>query len=106
MSGRIVGEVLKHAPEDLTTAQLLVLVALGEDARDRDRLARYSSVANLHTKTRLAPGSIKNILKQLTDRGLILPLHRAQIGTVQHYRLAELREHHRSATTTGDTTCN
>jgi DNA-binding MarR family transcriptional regulator len=103
VSGRIVGEVLKHAPEDLTTAQLLVLVALGEDAREKDRLARYSSLANLHTKTRLAPGSIKNILKQLTDRGLIRPLHRAQIGTVQHYRVTELQEHHRRTTASGAT---
>ncbi|QOR55347.1 MAG: hypothetical protein SHS37scaffold537_45 [Phage 68_12] len=105
MSGRLVGEVLKCAPVDLTPAQRLVLVALAEDARDRDRLARFSSVAVLSHHTCLAPGSVKNILKHLTDRGLIKPLHRGQLGTIQHYRITELYDHHRDAVATpkGDT---
>lgn len=98
MSGRLVGEVFRNAPNDLTTAQLIVLVALAEDARDKDRLARYSSVRTLAHQTRLAPGSVKNILKLLTDRGLIKPLHQAQIGRIQHYRLSELYDYHRTTT--------
>lgn len=100
MSGKLVGEVFRNAPSDLTHAQLLVLLALAEDARDAGtyaRLARFSSVKVLSHKTRLAEGSVKNVLKVLTDRALIKPMHRAQIGTIQHYRISELYEHHREA---------
>lgn len=104
MSGRLVGEVLDCAPTDLTSAQLLVLVSIAEDARERDRTARYHvSLTHLERRTRLKRGTLKNALSVLVARGLIKPLHRAQIGTAQHYRLAELYEHHRDAVT-GDRT--
>lgn len=98
MSGRLVGEVLDYAPTDLTPLQRLVLVCIAEDARERDRTARYTtSLTDLEKRTCAARGSVKNALGELTRRGLIKPLHRAQIGTVQHYRLTELYEHHREA---------
>lgn len=97
MSGRIVGEVLDNAPEDLTPAELLVLVAIGEDARERDRLAIYSDVATLVTRTRCKPGTVRNALSSLTRRGLIIPtvdrVHRG--GKHQEYRVPKLQPHHR-----------
>lgn len=99
MSGRIVGEILDHAPEDLTLAELLVLVAVGEDARDRDRLARYSDLEQLVRRTRLKPGTTKNALSELVRRGLLKPAGGpAHKGRHQEYRVTELYEHHRQAT--------
>lgn len=99
MSGRIVQEVLKYAPEDLTKQQLLVFVALAESARERDRTARFHvTVAELAHKTRSTPGTVKNALGELSRRGLIKPLHQARAGLAQNYRLHELQEHHRRAT--------
>lgn len=101
MSGKLVREVLEYAPEDLTPAQLVVLLSLAEDARDNERVARYhTSLVELQRRTRLARGTLKNTLGVLVARGLISPLHRAQIGTVQHYRLAQLDVYHRGAVTT------
>jgi hypothetical protein len=100
VSGRIVKEVLEHAPEDLTPAQMLVYVALAEDARDHGahaRQARYESSLNaLMRRTRLKSGTVRNALAELVGRGLIIPLNgRARPGLVQHYQLPELLEHHR-----------
>lgn len=98
MSGRLVGEVLKHAPADLTPAQMLVLVALAEQARERDRTARYAKVSLLAEYTRLKPGTVRNALSELTSRALIQRVHdRAHLGKIQQYRIAELAEHHRTA---------
>lgn len=101
MSGRIVGEVLDNAPDDLTDAELLVLVAIGEDARDRDRLAQYSDVESLVRRTRKKPGTVRNALSSLTARGLIVPqidrVHRG--GKHQEYRVTKLEAYHRGVTT-------
>jgi DNA-binding MarR family transcriptional regulator len=97
MSGRIVGDVLEHAPDDLTPSEFLVLIAIGEDARDRDRVSKFSDLENLTRRTRCKPGTIRNALSELVRRGLVIPLvdvvHRG--GRHQEYRVAELREHHR-----------
>lgn len=99
MSGRIVNEVLERAPEDLTPAQLLVLIALAEAAPEGTRIATHkTSLVDLSRRTRRPRGTVKNALGQLVARGLIQPMHRGQIGTVQHYRLPVLQEHHRHAT--------
>lgn len=99
MSGRIVGEVLDNAPDDLTNAELLVLISIAEDARDRDRLARFSDVESLVRRTRLKPGTIRNALAALSRRALIVPTRdRVNRGTHhQEYRVTRLDESHRDA---------
>lgn len=100
MSGRIVGQVLEHAPEDLRTAEFLTLVALAEDARERDRTALRCDVESLVRRTRLKAGTVRNALAELTHRGLIKPVHtRVGRGTGRHqqYVLIELHEGHREA---------
>jgi hypothetical protein len=98
MSGRIVGEVLDNAPVDLTNAELLVLVALGEDARDRDRIAQHSDLESLVRRTRLKPGTIRNALSELTSRALIVPqrktTYRGGFGH-QEYAITRLYTEHR-----------
>lgn len=100
MSGRIVGEVLENAPQDLRPAELLVLVSIAEDARDRDRLAKYSDVSSIVRRTRVAPGTVRNALAELTRRGLVIAqrsnVHRG--GAHQEYVVARLDPHHREAT--------
>jgi hypothetical protein len=100
MSGRIVGEVLDYAPADLRTAELLTLIAIAEDARDRDRLARNSDLQTLIKRTRLAPGTVRNALSELTRRALLIPQHKRvhKGGIHQEYRIPDLLEHHRRAT--------
>lgn len=100
MSGRIVGEVAENAPEDLTTAEFLVLLILAEDAHDKTRHAAYSDVATLVRKTRLRPGTIRNALAELTRRGLIRPTRQrvARGGHHQEYDVPRLEPHHRHAT--------
>jgi DNA-binding MarR family transcriptional regulator len=98
VSGRIVREVLDFAPEDLNDAQLMVLVALAEDASERSRVATHCSVAVLSHRIRKAPKTVHNALYVLKQRGLIHSLHKAHPGRVQHYRLTSLSEHHRIAT--------
>lgn len=96
MSGRIVGEVFDHAPDDLPTAQMLVLVALADDARERDRTARFKSdVATIAYRTRLSRGTVHNALSKLKARGLIRPVLKAYAGRSQEYVIAELTENHR-----------
>jgi DNA-binding MarR family transcriptional regulator len=99
MSGRIVGEVLDHAPEDLTTGELLVLIAIGEDARDRDRRANFSDLETLINRTRLKPGTVRNALSSLAQRGIIVPqlerVHRG--GAHQEYVVSKLGPGHRGA---------
>ncbi len=93
------GEVLDCAPEDLSTAELLVLIAIAEDARDRTRLSNYSDAVTLQSRTRLAPGTIRNALSKLVRRGLVEPTAgRARIGKHQEYRVADLEPRHRNAT--------
>ena len=106
MSGRIVGEILDNAPTDLTTAELVVLIAIGEDARDKDRIALYSDVESLVYRTRLRPGTVRNALSVLTSKALIEPLVErvARGGKHQEYRVERLQPHHREATINGTNT--
>ena len=101
MSGRIVGEVLENAPEDLTPAELLTLIALAEDAHDKTRHAAYSDVATLARKIRRPPGTVRNALSELTRRGLIVPTRTGGVGRGkyhQEYDLVRLHPHHRETT--------
>lgn len=103
MSGRLVGEVLDNAPTDLRPAELLVLIVLAEDARDRDRRSRFSDVASICHRGRLAPGTTRNALSELVRRGLLIPLHeKARIGLHQEYEIAKL-DNARTATLNGAT---
>lgn len=99
MSGRIVGEVGEHAPDDLTPSERLVLVFIAEDARERDRRAQYSDLETLVRKTRLKPGTVRNALSELVRRGILTPqLQRvSRGGKHQEYVVAKLDEHHRRA---------
>ena len=101
MSGRLVGMVFENAPRDLTTAERMVLLSLAESARDRTRVASYdSSVEALARRTRVAPGTVKNVLSALVRYGLIQRVNgRAHEGLVQHYAITELHEHHRDVET-------
>ena len=101
MSGRIVGEVLDYAPEDITESERWVLVAIAEAARDADRIARYETdVDTLSRRTQRTPGTVRNCLSTLTAKGLIKPLLAARRGIVQHYQVAKLEQHHRFVTYT------
>lgn len=99
MSGRIVGEVLDHAPEDLTLSELIVLLTIAEDARDRDRLAKYSDLESIVRRARIKPGTARNALSTLVRRGLVVPqkdrVHRG--GDHQEYIVPKLQPHHRHA---------
>lgn len=99
MSGRIVREILENAPQDLTPGQLLVLIALAEDAHDTNRLARWSDVGTLSLLTRLRPGTIRNALAELASRALIKPT--ITVVTRKRHQVwfvCELDTHHREAT--------
>lgn len=97
MSGRIVGEVLDHAPDDLRPLDMLVLIALAEDAFDTDRTARRrSSSEELAYRARSTPGSVRQALKRLRDRGLIRPVHaKVGPGKQQNWVVANLSSYHR-----------
>lgn len=97
MSGRIVEDVLEHAP-DLPDTEWRVLIVLARDARDTDRIARYCSVELIARQARRAPGTVQNALSKLAGRGLIKPLLRAHRGRVQHYEIARLDASHRIIT--------
>lgn len=101
MSGRLVADVLEHAPEDLPPAAMLVLLSLAESARDKDRTARFHcSTTDLARRTRLTPGTVRNTIAQLRKRGLIRPIH-ANVhkgGKHQEYEIARLSDRHRFAT--------
>ena len=103
MSGRIADDVLEYAPADLTTAEVLVLTALALDAREKDRVARYSDVESLARRTRLKPGTIRNALSSLARRALIIPtkdrVYRG--GAHQEYLVARLTPEHRAAVVKG-----
>lgn len=99
MSGRLVKEVLEDAPASLTPLELLVLVSIAECARDGDRTTRggSGSAEVIAHRVRTSPGSVRNVLSRLVQRGLIKPLHeRAHRGMAQQYRLEELFPWHRN----------
>lgn len=97
MSGRLVGEVYRCAPESLTQAELTVLAVLAEGARDRDRTARYST-KTIAWLSRLSEGTVRNALSSLAHRALIQPQHKTSKGHAQNYRITPLSEHHRNPT--------
>lgn len=97
MSGKLVGDVLRYAPADLTVAQRFVLVPLAESARDGDRTSRTNARA-IAEGTGLKLGTVKNALSELATRALIQPQGIARRGHAQDYRLAQLHAHHRAAT--------
>ena len=104
MSGKIVGEVMRYAPDDLTVAQRFVLVALAESAHDHGTQPRTSRTNSkeIAANTGLKEGTVRNALSELVRRCLIQPLHNhSKIGhnkLTQQYRLAQLHAHHRAAT--------
>jgi predicted transcriptional regulator len=104
VSGRIVGEVLDNAPTDLTNAELLVLLAIAEDARDRDRLASYSDTESLVRRSRQKPGTVRNALSNLVARGLVTPVHDRvhRGGKHQEYKVTKLEPHHRNVSSHSD----
>lgn len=98
MSGRLVKEVLEHAPETLSSLELLVLVSVAESARDGDRETRGGSAAAsiVAHRVRAHEASVRRTLARLVERGLLKPVHaRAHRGQAQQYRLAELHSWHR-----------
>jgi len=97
VSGKLVGDVLRYAPADLTVAERFVLVALAESAHDNDRTSR-TNVAAISTGTGLAVGTIRNALSQLASRVLIVRCGVARRGHAQDYRLTQLHAHHRAST--------
>lgn len=108
MSGRIVGEVLDNAPEDLTILELAVLVALAETATDKDRCARHkTSAEQIAHRIRSTPSSVKSALFRLRHRGLIVGLHeKPRKGLAQEYRITKMHAATRRAVITGLTTTN
>ena len=102
MSGRLVGEVLNHAPTDLRPLDFMVLIALAEAAHDKDRTARHdSSAESLAYRVRppSTPSSIRNSLQRLKERGLIRPvIARPSRGQQQNWIITKLSEHHRDGT--------
>lgn len=106
MSGRIVGEVLDNAPVDLTQLELLVLVAIAEEARDRDRTALYNTSAEkIAERVRSTPSSVRNALGRLRQRCLLIPLHeKVHRGLAQQYKLPVMTKATRRAVWT--TTAN
>lgn len=101
MSGKLVGDVLRYAPADLTVAERFVLVALAESARDADRTSR-TNVRAIAEGTGLAQGTVKNALSELRARLLIVPQGIAHRGHAQDYRLAQLHAYHRATTARTD----
>jgi hypothetical protein len=97
MSGRIVGEVLDHAPDDLRPLDFRVLIALAEDAFDSDRTARKRcSAEELAYRARSTPGSVRQALVRLRERALIRPVHtKVGPGRQQNWVIAQLSSHHR-----------
>jgi hypothetical protein len=99
VSGRIVGEVMHHAPEDLPRLDYLVLLCLAEDAHDKDRTARKECSAELIAYKVRPPStqaSVRQALKRLKDRGLIRPVHRVVgPGKQQNWIVAKLSSYHR-----------
>ena len=103
MSGRLVGEVLNHAPTDLRPLDLLVLISLAESARERDRTATEDSSSEaIAYRVRSTPGSVRQSILRLKQRGLIRPartkIHR---GQVQHWTITELSDYHREGARPG-----
>lgn len=94
MSGRLVGEVLKYAPADLTQLELLVLVSLAEATHGNERVSRYhSSADHIADRVRSTPASVRNVIARLVQRGLIIPqIEKCNRGVAQQYEIPKLTE--------------
>jgi hypothetical protein len=101
VSGRIVGEVLNHAPTDLRPTDLLVLISLAESAHDKDRTARNeSSCEAIAYRVRSTPGNVRQCLLRLKRRGLIRPVHDiVGRGRAQDWTITQLSDYHREGAT-------
>lgn len=99
MSGKIVGEVMDYAPDDLTDSQLLTLIALAESARDTTRVT-HTNTNEIARRARRSPGTVRNAIVELTRRALIAPQGKAHRGHAQDYRIHPLEAHHRATTAT------
>lgn len=69
MGIKLIVEVLDHAPKDLTAAELLVLIAIAEEANDLTREA-WPGMAKLARRVRMAPVSVRHVFDRLRDRKL------------------------------------
>jgi hypothetical protein len=89
--------VFRHAPDDLPKLDFLVLLALAEDAHDKDRTAANEcSAENLAYKVRSTSGSVRQALMRLKNRGLIRPVHsRVGPGKQQNWTVTKLSSYHR-----------
>lgn len=103
MSGRIIGEVLTHAPKDLTQLELLTLICLAESARTNTRTARYqTSAKQIADRIHSTPSSTKSVLFKLRQRGLIIGIHdKPRQGRAQEYHIPPLTEATHRATHKG-----
>lgn len=98
VSGKIIGEVFRYAPEDLTETQFRVLLVLAESARDKTRISR-TNTAEIADMARRSQGTVRNAIMELTRRCLVYPVGgKARRGHAQDYRIVELHAHHRAAT--------
>lgn len=80
-------EALDHAPEDLTVAERLVLIAFAERARDDTRVVLSRDVesarATVRRRTGLSESGLRKVLGRLASRGLDL---RVPLGTSKNGR--------------------
>jgi len=101
VSGKIMGEVMRYAPDDLTETQYRVLMALAESARDHNRTTKTNTV-EVAMLARRKIGTVRNAISELTRRCLIYPVHpHSEVGRgrkAQDYRIVELHAYHRAAT--------
>lgn len=74
MGVRLMVEILDHCPEDATTGERLLLVALAEKADDGTRRVLWARGENprdvLRRRTGVTDSGLAKILRRLTDRGL------------------------------------
>lgn len=95
VSIKIMQEVLHYAPETLTPAEKFVLLAIAYDARDHDRIARFSSAGTVAAMTNLNPSSVRRVLAELVARALLQRIGgKAYKGRIQQYRVTQLHAHH------------
>jgi hypothetical protein len=71
MGIRLIVEVLDHAPQDLTPSEVLVLLAIAEEANDTTRTAA-PGMTRLARRARLKADSVRRVLQRLHRRGLKL----------------------------------
>lgn len=72
MAIQLVQEVLDHAPDDITPAELVVLLAIAERASNLTRVAYPSKDGtwNLARRCRLTPDGLRRVFQRLAARGL------------------------------------